>query len=50
MRQLDPNWSRTVFPARIPSEKAFGMPNVRESHDIAIKTRKKMAFRSIGAI
>ena len=34
------NSSRTAFAGRIPSEKALGMPNVRESYDIPIKTRK----------
>jgi hypothetical protein len=33
---------RTAFSDRIPSEKAFGMPNVRKSYDIPIKTRKKI--------
>jgi hypothetical protein len=29
--------------ARIPSQKAFGMPDVHKSYDIPIKTRKKNA-------
>jgi len=38
---LTPNWSRTAFSGQIPSEKVFGMPNVRKSWDIPTKTTKK---------
>ncbi|SPJ14750.1 hypothetical protein SBDP2_1880002 [Syntrophobacter sp. SbD2] len=44
------NWSRTAFPGRIPSEKAFGMQNAGKSYDILIKTQMGMPIRPFGTV
>ena len=46
MRQLAPQPEPNAFQARIPSQKAFRMPNVCKSYDIPIKTSKRNGDRT----